>query len=83
VQAALQAAGVPTAVHYPRPLHHQPAYVAYGDPAACPQSVAAAAQVLSLPLSPDLAEAGQDHVVAALVGALVGTPAIAHPALTA
>ena len=25
VQAALTAAGVPTAVHYPRPLHHQPA----------------------------------------------------------
>jgi UDP-2-acetamido-2-deoxy-ribo-hexuluronate aminotransferase len=28
VQAALQAAGVPTAVHYPKPLHHQPAYAA-------------------------------------------------------
>src|SRR6185295_18815874 len=26
VQAALQAAGVPTAVHYPKPMHHQPAY---------------------------------------------------------
>ncbi len=28
VQAALRAAGVPTAVYYPRALHHQPAYAA-------------------------------------------------------
>jgi UDP-2-acetamido-2-deoxy-ribo-hexuluronate aminotransferase len=66
VQAALQAAGVPTAVHYPKPLHHQPAYAAYGTPAMCPRSVQAAQQVMSLPMSADLSAADQDRVVAAL-----------------
>ena len=28
VQAAMQAAGVPSAIYYPKPLHHQPAYAA-------------------------------------------------------
>jgi UDP-2-acetamido-2-deoxy-ribo-hexuluronate aminotransferase len=66
VQAALQAAGVPTAVHYPKPLHHQPAYAAYGTPAMCPHSIQAAQQVISLPMSADLSAADQDRVVAAL-----------------
>lgn len=70
VQAALQAQGVPTAVHYPRPLHHQPAYAVYGTPDGCPQSVKAAARVLSLPMSADLSEADQDRVVAALAQAI-------------
>jgi UDP-2-acetamido-2-deoxy-ribo-hexuluronate aminotransferase len=73
VQAALHAAGVPTAVHYPKPLHHQPAYAAYADDAACPQSAAAAARVLSLPMSADLTEADQDRVVAALADAVRST----------
>lgn len=70
VQQALQAAGIPTAVHYPKPLHHQPAYAAGQDPAACPHSIRAAQRVLSLPMSADLAEADQDRVVAALAAAL-------------
>lgn len=69
VQAALTAAGVPTAVHYPKPLHHQPAYAALCCPDCCPESVRAAARVLSLPMSADLAEADQDRVVAALAAA--------------
>ncbi|MCK6422966.1 MAG: DegT/DnrJ/EryC1/StrS family aminotransferase [Aquabacterium sp.] len=74
VQKALQAAGVPTAVHYPKPLHHQPAYAAGHDAAAHPCSVRAAQRVLSLPMSADLTEADQDRVVAALVQA-TRTPA--------
>lgn len=66
VQAKLKAAGVPTAVHYPRPLHHQPAYAQYGQPDACPHSISAAARVMSLPMSADLTEEQQDQVVAAL-----------------
>jgi UDP-2-acetamido-2-deoxy-ribo-hexuluronate aminotransferase len=66
VQAALTAAGVPTAVHYPRPLHHQPAYAAHCCPECCPVSTRLAARVLSLPMSADLTEADQDRVVAAL-----------------
>jgi len=66
VQAALQAAGIPTAVHYPRPLHHQPAYAAHCCPECCPVSARVAQQVLSLPMSADLAQAEQDRVVDAL-----------------
>ncbi|MFM2346551.1 MAG: hypothetical protein RL654_1304 [Pseudomonadota bacterium] len=77
VQAALQAAGIPTAVHYPKPLHHQAAYAAGCCPDCCPNSIAAAARVMSLPMSPDLTEADQDRVVAALAQALAGLAASA------
>jgi len=70
VQAALTAAGVPTAVHYPKPLHRQPAYARYGDPDGCPASLAAAAEVMSLPMSADLADADLERVVAALAAAV-------------
>ncbi|MFT7721835.1 MAG: DegT/DnrJ/EryC1/StrS family aminotransferase [Roseateles sp.] len=70
VQASLKQAGIPTAVHYPRPLHHQPAYARYGRPDACPHSIAAARRVMSLPMSADLSDAQQDQVVAALAQAL-------------
>ncbi len=70
VQAQLKAAGIPTAVHYPRPLHHQPAYAHFAPSDACPQAVRAAARVMSLPMSADLTEAQQDEVVAALARAL-------------
>jgi UDP-2-acetamido-2-deoxy-ribo-hexuluronate aminotransferase len=70
VQAAMKGVGIPTAVHYPQPLHHQPAYAVYCGPDGCPESVAAARQVLSLPMSADLAETDQDCVVAALRAAL-------------
>jgi UDP-2-acetamido-2-deoxy-ribo-hexuluronate aminotransferase len=70
VQAALQAAGIPTAVHYPKPLHHQPAYAADCCPDCNPLSIAAAQRVLSLPMSADLSEADQDRVVEALAQAV-------------
>jgi UDP-2-acetamido-2-deoxy-ribo-hexuluronate aminotransferase len=70
VQAALQAQGVPTAVHYPKPLHHQPAYVQPGEPERCPNSVELGGIVMSLPMSADLGEADQDRVVMALRQAL-------------
>ena len=70
VQASLQAAGVPTAIHYPKPAHHQGAYAAYAPADACPASIAAAQRVMSLPMSADLSDADQDRVVAALSDAL-------------
>ena len=79
VQAALKAAGIPTAVHYPRPLQHQPAYAASGGAHGCPASVSASQRVLSLPMSADLAEADQDRVVQALARAVVPVVA-ARPA---
>jgi UDP-2-acetamido-2-deoxy-ribo-hexuluronate aminotransferase len=74
VQAALQSLGIPTAVHYPKPLHHQAAYAAFCCPECCPESIAAAAEVLSLPMSADLSEADQDRVIAALGQALGVAP---------
>jgi len=75
VQAALQAAGVPTAVHYPKPLHRQPAYAQYAGSDPCVQSDREAARVMSLPMSADLAESDQDRVVQALSEAVRGAGA--------
>lgn len=68
VQQALQAQGIPTAIHYPKPLHRQPAYAR--PELSLPHAEAAAERVLSLPMSPDLSEAQQDEVIAALRRAL-------------
>jgi UDP-2-acetamido-2-deoxy-ribo-hexuluronate aminotransferase len=73
VQERLSALGVPTAVHYPRPLDRQPAYAAYAAANGCPNSAWAADRVLSLPMSADLDAAQQDHVAAALRTALGGS----------
>jgi UDP-2-acetamido-2-deoxy-ribo-hexuluronate aminotransferase len=70
VQSVLQSLGIPTAVHYPRPLHRQPAYEACATGARCPVSEQVAERVLSLPMSADLSHADQDLVVAALARAL-------------
>ena len=70
VQAALKAQGIPTAVHYPKPVHHQPAYAHLCCAECCPVSVTASQRVMSLPMSADLTHAQQDRVVAALRHAL-------------
>jgi UDP-2-acetamido-2-deoxy-ribo-hexuluronate aminotransferase len=71
VQAALQAQGVPTAIHYPRPLHQQPAYAQRCRVAgALTHAEAAAQRVMSLPMSADLQPTQQDAVLAALRQAL-------------
>lgn len=65
--AALKAAGIPSAVYYPRPLHTQTAYAAFpADPEGLAVSEAAAARVFSLPMHPYLTEDDQDQVIAAL-----------------
>ena len=74
LQERLKAAGVPTAVHYPKPLHRQPAYAHFGAPDACPNSLAAAEEVMSLPMSADLSDADQDRIVAALAAAVGRRP---------
>ena len=71
VQAALKESGIPTAVHYPSPLHRQVAYAGFAPPRGCPQADLAAQRVLSLPMSADLTETDQDRVVAAM-GRAVG-----------
>jgi dTDP-4-amino-4,6-dideoxygalactose transaminase len=68
-RARLRAAGIGTGVHYPVPVHRQPAYagrVAMG-PAACRESERAAAEVLSLPMFPELTDVQVSAVCEALV----------------
>ncbi|HTZ70927.1 MAG TPA: DegT/DnrJ/EryC1/StrS aminotransferase family protein [Acetobacteraceae bacterium] len=56
VQAALKAAGVPTAIYYPRPLHHQPAYMPYHGGNPLPVAEDVATRILALPIHPDLTD---------------------------
>ena len=67
LQAALQAEGIQTGVHYPVPVHLQPAYadLGYGR-GAFPNAEAAASQVLSLPLYPELSAEALAEVAAAV-----------------
>lgn len=67
VQKRLQARGIPTAVHYPRPLHQQPAYAVYAGRKSYPCSEDAAVRVMSLPMSADLSADHQRRVVDALL----------------
>ena len=67
LQGLLQQRGIPTAVHYPRPLHLQPAYAESINSACCPVSVACGDRVMSLPMSPDLTETQVENIVSALL----------------
>jgi len=62
VQAVLAGRGVPTAVHYPKPLHLQPAYAGHVGAGELARSVSASERVLSLPMSADLVEDDQSRV---------------------
>lgn len=55
LQAHLRDARISTAVHYPKPLHLQPAMAAFGGrPGDMPVSERLSSEVLSLPLYPEL-----------------------------
>jgi UDP-2-acetamido-2-deoxy-ribo-hexuluronate aminotransferase len=57
LQEELTAHGIPTAVHYPVPLHLQPAFSVPGMGYGCfPNAEAAAERVISLPIHPYLEE---------------------------
>lgn len=73
VEERMKARGIPTAVHYPVPLHLQPVFGALQQgPGSFPVSEAAAARVISLPMHPYLTEEQQVRVVAALKEAVLG-----------
>jgi UDP-2-acetamido-2-deoxy-ribo-hexuluronate aminotransferase len=67
VEEGMKARGIPTAVHYPVPLHLQPAFANLGLAAGSfPVSEEAARRVISLPMHPYLSEDQQVTVVRAL-----------------
>lgn len=71
LQAALRTDGIQTAVHYGIPAHLQPAYADLGYGAgSLPESEAAARQVLSLPIYPELSEVAIAKVVSAVKRAI-------------
>lgn len=67
LQAALAERGVGTLIHYPIPLHLQPAFASLGGkPGDLPAAEAAAREVLSLPLYPELSDAHARQVAGAV-----------------
>lgn len=76
VAARLAEAGVPTAVHYPLPLHLQPVFadVPGVTPPRLPHAEHAAKHVLSLPMHPHLDADQQATVIAALLEAVGVSP---------
>jgi dTDP-4-amino-4,6-dideoxygalactose transaminase len=65
--AFLTARGIGTAVYYPRPLHLQPCFADLGHgPGDFPNAEQACAEVLALPVYPELPEGAQARVVQAI-----------------
>jgi len=63
LQAALKAAGIPTAVYYPIPMHRQTAFKYLNiEDNLCPLADRLADTVISLPIHPYLSEADQDII---------------------
>lgn len=71
VRKCLSSAGVPTAIHYPIPLHMQPVFrdtgAVEGDH---PIAERAAEHVISLPMHPYLAPSEQDKIVSVTIDAV-------------
>jgi UDP-2-acetamido-2-deoxy-ribo-hexuluronate aminotransferase len=67
VETRMKALGVPTAVHYPIPMHLQPVFSSLGHrEGEFPASESAARRVISLPMHPYLTDEQQRQVVDAL-----------------
>lgn len=67
LRAWLDARDVETGIHYPVPIHRQPAWRSvFGDAPALPHAEQAAREVLSLPVHPDMTDAEVEHVADAV-----------------
>ena len=67
LQAALKDDGVPTAIYYPKPLHHQPAYRPTHDGSALPVSEDLAGRIMALPIHPDLSDEDIERICTAVL----------------
>jgi dTDP-4-amino-4,6-dideoxygalactose transaminase len=71
IVATLNSAGIGAGIHYPAPVHLTPAFAALGYRAGSfPHAELAAAEILSLPLYPQITADQQERVVDALTAAL-------------
>jgi UDP-2-acetamido-2-deoxy-ribo-hexuluronate aminotransferase len=64
VQASLKEQGIPTAVHYPMPLHLQECFDYLGQSKGCfPEAEKASVEVMSLPMNAFLGARGLSYIV--------------------
>ena len=74
LREALSASGVGTLIHYPTPIHLQPAYRHLAAPGALPVTEQIAQEILSLPLYPEMTDAQVDEAAARLSAHAEGSP---------
>ena len=67
MQDGLKAAGVPSAIYYPKSLHQQPAYAQAHDGTALPVAEDLATRIMALPIHPDLTDADVDRICSAVL----------------
>jgi len=78
----LKEAGIGSAIHYPVPLHLQRAYMSLNYGAGdFPVTESAAAEIVSLPMYPQLKLAQQEKVAAEVVGFATKTRTAADSAI--
>jgi dTDP-4-amino-4,6-dideoxygalactose transaminase len=74
VRAALQARGVHTAIHYPRPVPLQPAFAALGfGPGSFPHAERACERALSMPFFPEMTDEQVQYAAQQLAEVVGGT----------
>ncbi len=75
VRAALEARGVRTAIHYPRPVHLQPAFAALGfGLGSFPHAERACERVLSMPFFPEMTDEQVQYAAQQLADVVGGLP---------
>lgn len=62
LQKFLTTKNIPTAIHYPIPLHMQPAFRGFAEEGSLPEAEKAAKEVISLPMHPDLLEEEIEYI---------------------
>jgi dTDP-4-amino-4,6-dideoxygalactose transaminase len=81
IARGLEEVGVATGLHYPRPVHLQPAYADLGSgPGSFPVAETLAAEFLSLPIFPELTLEQQHHIAGALRNLVAPASVTSHAA---
>jgi dTDP-4-amino-4,6-dideoxygalactose transaminase len=62
----LQQMGIHSGIHYPVPCHQQPACAVLGPHRRLPVTESAAAEILSLPMFPELCDEEVDYIADAI-----------------